>query len=448
MDRSPGLLADCNPTRTAATLPPRLLSAQGAATATRSIAHAFLPTRIVRTASSRPYRDAGRASRGSSMSRSSSADVPTVTQELISLLCPVLRQRLVRPVRSSMCTTHSQPFCSRALPVLRVERRCADGPEAARDVSADRGRAAASDARAGGGAPACSGSCAAASSCSLEEAAGQAVLYRCPLCDVLFTEAQLELDVPLVLFLTEHPQVEQAAVHAMPTGGRRYRRAPRTPAVRLPPRSLISKRAKPSVQESEQRASRENGAGAAAASAQQASSVGVWPPTRVQDQDGIASRGWPSGSRAEPGVASSQEGRLTSTVVVKMEPQRSGAGGAEWRGLGEARAAAASAAAPSTGNRAARARLQQRHMDSGRVGAAGSAGSESKKSRDASGCTASAAGLSSALPQPLSRAEKSERRAARKEGVQRRQAIDKMKEILIRRALYEEHPESLGDCLW
>ena len=64
-----------------------------------------------------------------------------------------------------------------------------------------------------------------------------------------------------------------------------------------------------------------------------------------------------------------------------------------------------------------------------------------------SGGGLSGGGLPS-LPVALTSDVKARRRAARRESKSREQFLSRAKEILIRRALNEEHPESRGDALW
>ena len=52
------------------------------------------------------------------------------------------------------------------------------------------------------------------------------------------------------------------------------------------------------------------------------------------------------------------------------------------------------------------------------------------------------------MPVALTSDVKARRRAARRDSKSREQFLSRAKEILIRRALNEEHPESRGDALW
>ena len=52
------------------------------------------------------------------------------------------------------------------------------------------------------------------------------------------------------------------------------------------------------------------------------------------------------------------------------------------------------------------------------------------------------------MPVALASDVKARRRAARRDSKSREQFLSRAKEILIRRALSEEHPESRGDALW
>ena len=52
------------------------------------------------------------------------------------------------------------------------------------------------------------------------------------------------------------------------------------------------------------------------------------------------------------------------------------------------------------------------------------------------------------LPKPIAAQQRAAGRHSRREEARRREMLAKVKEELIRRSLYEEHPENVGGCLW
>eukprot|EP00308_Calcidiscus_leptoporus_P001939 CAMPEP_0119375354 /NCGR_PEP_ID=MMETSP1334-20130426/35322_1 /TAXON_ID=127549 /ORGANISM="Calcidiscus leptoporus, Strain RCC1130" /LENGTH=303 /DNA_ID=CAMNT_0007393643 /DNA_START=76 /DNA_END=987 /DNA_ORIENTATION=- len=283
-----------------------------------------------------------------------------ITHERISLTCPVTRQRLQQPCRSSACALHAQPFCAHALPYIRV-LGCGKS-----DLS-DSGLA------------------------SRVDSPAATVHYRCPCCDAVFSEGELEHDVQLLLFLAEHIGLTHAAVSKSTSGRQwRYRRVakPSTQPSRARSRAVLHiPKAKSSVR---------------------------------SDQSGRATS--PSGSSEEP--------------RVKPEPSSEIDVGSCW-----AQPAAATASAASV--HSSRVRLLNRLMDSRHSRREGARVEDEHHSGSNGGGRGARA-----LAHPLPTAEKAARRRDRREQQQRRQTLCKMKEILIKRALYESHPESTGDCLW
>ena len=112
--------------------------------------------------------------------------------------------------------------------------------------------------------------------------------------------------------------------------------------------------------------------------------------------------------------------------------------------LGPPRAAARVVCSPSE-------RPDAHRSDANRSEACGRGGSEHAVRPSGGGL--SGGGLSAprghpSLPVALASDVKARRRAARRDSKSREQFLSRAKEILIRRALSEEHPESRGDALW
>ena len=202
-----------------------------------------------------------------------------IAQERISLICPVTLRPMEQPCRSAACASHAGAFCSLALPHLKVR------------------------------------------SGSAESEPGE---YRCPICDKIFAERELQVDGRLAEFIAEHPGARQAVV----------KRGSRSFSYRLPPTQ--TRRSHVTV---EHRAE-----------------CDTKPAPRNVDAQG---QGGTSSTRARP-----------------IPP------------------------------------------------------------------------LQGPLPPALPPAERARRRSARREERQRATYLSRCRELLIRRALHEEHPESTGDCLW
>ena len=202
-----------------------------------------------------------------------------IAQERISLICPVTLRPMEQPCRSAACASHAGAFCSLALPHLKVR------------------------------------------SGSAESEPGE---YRCPICDKIFAERELQVDGRLAKFIAEHPGARQAVV----------KRGSRSFSYRLPPTQ--TRRSHVTV---EHRAE-----------------CDTKPAPRNVDAQG---QGGTSSTRARP-----------------IPP------------------------------------------------------------------------LQGPLPPALPPAERARRRSARREERQRATYLSRCRELLIRRALHEEHPESTGDCLW
>ncbi len=207
-----------------------------------------------------------------------------IAQERISLICPVTLRPMEQPCRSGACASHAGAFCSLALPHLRIGSRSDE-----------------SELRA----------------------------YRCPICDKVFTDRELQVDGRLAEFIAQHPAARHAVV----------KRETRGFSYRLPP-------------------------------------------------------------------AQTRRNHVAVHVAHVAVERR-----------------AESEAKPAP-----------RHVD-------GQCGSSSTRPRPTPP-------LQGPLPPPLTPAERARRRSARREERQRATYLRRCRELLIRQALHEEHPESKGDCLW
>ena len=303
-----------------------------------------------------------------------------ITKERISLLCPVSHARMQRPSRSARCL-HATAFCAAALPALK---------------------------------------------------AGGTGLYRCPSCSITFTADELVTDVPLTLFLSEHPEATSCAVvrRSAVQGGWAYRgassKAPKPPKAQRRSRTPSQLKREPSE-------------------ASEASSSDAMP-RRVKTED----------VKSEPGEAST-----LLEKAVHTQPQR---GGAAARVAAQvAQHAAIHAAAPPCGARAptaASSAAAQRpppaaHWARGAAAAhvqvqAAAARAAALRSGAGSSSTARPAVVAPGQPQKQSQEERAARRLKRREDAKRAQLLARVKEVLIRRALHEEQPpgSGAGTCLW
>ena len=302
-----------------------------------------------------------------------------ITKERISLLCPVSHARMQRPSRSARCL-HATAFCAAALPALK---------------------------------------------------AGGTGLYRCPSCSITFTADELVADVPLTLFLSEHPEATSCAVvrRSAVQGGWAYRgassKAPKPPKAQHRSRTPSQLKREPSE-------------------ASEASSSDAMPRRVKTDV------------KSEPGEAAT-----LLEKAVHTQPQR---GGAAARVAAQvAQHAAIHAAAPPCGARAptaASSASAQRpppaaHWARGAAAAhvqvqAAAARAAALRSGAGGSSTARPAVVAPGQPQKQSQEERAARRLKRREDAKRAQLLARVKEVLIRRALHEEQPpgSGAGTCLW
>ena len=301
-----------------------------------------------------------------------SGDV-SVNHERISLLCPVTQARMQRPSRGSGCL-HAAAFCATAL----------------RAISTDDGR------------------------------------YRCPICSSTFAEVEIMTDVPLTLFIADHPSAMACAVvrRNAASGGWSYRRAPARPAAPTHPKRKRTTDADAGPYETEALAAGsswaarpvkvEVGGGAAGPSGYEASRTPKFVPMLPLAPVGSACDAFAPRGGGSAAARAAAEVRRHRAVHAAAQPS------------GAASAAAAAAAAATATDRsqcphAFGSGSHRAHPDAATAPGIGGAAAPSKKAQ---------------------------RRRARREEAQRTQLLAKVKEELIRRALREDHPEDRGGCLW
>lgn len=304
-----------------------------------------------------------------------------VTKERISLLCPVSHARMQRPGRSARCL-HATAFCAAALPALK---------------------------------------------------AGSTGLYRCPSCSITFAADELVTDVPLTLFLSEHPEATSCAVvrRSAAQGGWAYR-------------NPSSKPPKP------QRRSHAPGQLRHQPSETSEASSSDAPPRLIKLEDGLAVKAEPSAAPSlleTPAITQPQQGSAAARVAAQVEQH-----------------AAVHAAAPPCGARAptaassAAVRLPApaAHWARGAAAAhvevqAAAARAAALRSEGGSSSTARpAVAVAPGQPQKQSQEQRAARRQKRREDAKRAQLLARVKEVLIKRALHEEQPQGsgAGTCLW
>lgn len=323
------------------------------------------------------------------------SDSLQVLREQISLRCPVTLSRIQQACRSTVCTDHGTAFCYRALGAIkaRASEATAFGPAAERGMLPPLPPLPPVPQK------------------QQLSSVKDPVCYICPCCSACFREHQLVVDQSLTLFLADQPAATSVIVRRVPGKASTftYHKAPRasshTVGISLDRQPRSSKHLE--------------------------SSASIRDETADVSQDTVPRRTHSnSHSRSHnQGLGNHNQRKRGGEDLAPYDAidiARSSSHPQAWANSRARSASNSDSEAVSVGRSVSHASCNDcGSSDSSRTGSA-----------------------RAARPVALPTAEKAQARRERRARRQRADELERVKAALVKRALYEDHPESRGECLW